>query len=87
MLNKILLLGYATCSELNVKLLSKDWGNTDFEKEDYTKHQFNLNVSLFTISGFSSGGYVAANLMDMYNENIDGLGILSGDGPCAARKL
>lgn len=85
MINKIyLLISAASCSEINVKKLSKEWGNTDFEKQDYSKEQFNLNASLFTISGFSSGGSLAANLMDMFNENIDGAGILSGYGPCAS---
>ena len=88
MLNKILLLIKALeCSEINVKLMSKEWGNTDFLNEEYTKQEFHMHASSFTLSGFSSGAFLTNNLMNMYNDHIDGAGVLSGDGPCAAREL
>jgi len=46
-----------------------------------------LNASTFTISGFSSGAILSSNLMAMYNDNIDGVGVLAGAGPCASRSL
>ena len=88
MLNKLLFsLGAVTCDKMNVKLMSKEWKNTDFEQQEWNETELNLNASSFTISGFGSGASLAANLMNMYPESIDGVGILGGDGPCAARAL
>ena len=63
--------------------MSKEWTNIDFKQKPYESIEFNLNASSFTISGFSSGAYLSSNLMAMYNEHIDGAGILAGGGPCA----
>lgn len=42
-----------------------------------------LNATSFTMGGFSSGGYMTSNLFAIFNDNIDGVGINSGFGPCA----
>ena len=44
-----------------------------------------LQTSSVTVSGFGSGGYIAANLLAMFNENLDGGAIISGGGPCATK--
>lgn len=68
---------------LRLKELGKEWNDISYKTKDYTNHTVNISASSFTISGFSSGGYQTANLLAMFNENIDGAGIHSGSGPCA----
>ena len=80
------ILSLVSCGTLNVKEMSKEWGNIDFKSEPYRSETFTLNASSFTISGFSSGAFLSSNLMAMFNENIDGAGIFAGGGPCAARE-
>ena len=42
-----------------------------------------MEASSLTLSGFSAGASQAANMMAFYNDNIDGVALLSGRGPCA----
>ena len=74
-------------SILKVKEMGKEWANTDYKSQPYKQQEFFLNASTFTISGFSSGAFLSSNLMAMYNDNIDGVGVLSGGGPCASRYI
>jgi len=83
---KISLLSMASCAILNVKEMGTEWGNTDYKSQPYEAKEFTLNASTFTISGFSSGAFLSSNLMAMYNDNIDGVGVLAGSGPCASSR-
>lgn len=64
--------------------LSREWGDKAYEDKNRCNIvDLDLKADFFTMSGFSSGGYMTANLMGMYNENIDGVAVNAGFGPCA----
>ena len=83
----LFIVGSVFGSILNLKPLNATWGDVKYKDEPYQKMDLNLTASRFTISGFSSGGYMTTNLLAMFNEHIDGAAILSGDGPCATRGM
>jgi poly(3-hydroxybutyrate) depolymerase len=74
-----------TCSELKVKYLNETWGDMSYVNQTYSSETYNFSVNTFSISGFSSGGFMTSNLFAMFNENIDGVGIIAASGPCATR--
>lgn len=75
---------YLNAKPVSLCKLSKTWGDESWENPaNYEVHSLNLKPKTFTISGFSSGGIMTANLFTMFNDNIDGAGIHSGTGPCA----
>ena len=45
-----------------------------------------LPPTAVTVSGFSSGGMMTANMLAMFSGNISGGAIISGFGPCASRE-
>lgn len=64
--------------------LSRTWGDKAYERgENCGQVDLKLIASSFTVSGFSSGGYLTANLFAMFADSIDGVGINAGHGPCA----
>lgn len=74
----------ASCAEIELCELSREWGDKAYEDKSRCKNiNLNLEANFFTMSGFSSGGYMTANLMGMFNENIDGVAVNAGFGPCA----
>lgn len=54
--------------------------------DGYNQTELTYSVNSLTISGFSTGGFMAANLAAMFNQQIDGAGLFSGGGPCAQAK-
>ena len=54
---------------------------------DYDKVELDLKSDGFTISGFSSGGFLASNILALFNEfgRIDGAALFGSGGPCATR--
>ena len=61
------------------------WGHDDYEDRPFNppKGKIILSAKTMTLSGFSEGASQAANMMAFYNDNIDGLALMSGRGPCA----
>ena len=77
----------STIDRVNLTLspVKFEWNQTEYENETnfYIEDTYNLEASSLTLSGFSAGASQAANMMAFYNDNIDGLALLSGRGPCA----
>ena len=75
----------AQAGKIGLKTLSKEWKDSQAYTKplDFTDTALNLEATSFTIGGWSSGGYMTANLFTMFSDSIDGAAINSGSGPCA----
>ena len=74
---------------LEVQDVSHLWDDQRYLSKKWKKDKVKLNpknLVKVTISGFSSGGALTANLLAMYNDVLDGGAILAGFGPCASYK-
>jgi hypothetical protein len=64
-----MLLGMVLSAPLELCEVSKVWGEASYlNKENCQTRNLNLNATSFTMSGFSHGGFMTANLFAMFNE-------------------
>ena len=79
------LVSVAQAGKVGLSALSKEWKDRHAYTKplNFTDTLLNLQATSFTVGGFSSGGYMTANLFTMFSDSIDGAAINSGSGPCA----
>ena len=56
----------------------------DIDKLNWSQKNFNLRTSQVTVSGFSSGGFMTANFLALFNKKVRGGAIIAAGGPTAA---
>ena len=71
------------------KIETREWNDIgelikDNGDKPYTPLTLQHTAASLTISGFSTGGFMTANLVSMFNQQIDGAAIFAGGGPCAS---
>lgn len=49
----------------------------------WSRNKVKLQTSHVTMSGFSSGGFMTANMLAMFNKKVNGGAIIGAGGPCA----